>query len=126
MAEPSAPAAGPKPPVAAANPPTQATLAAESAAAQSESAADAAMAARDRKTNRFPGQPPVAAQPMQIDHAAMAAALVAAQSQINLKTQGQSKTEGLDVAPVPGGIYLVDGKFVNAHGVEVEAPQEKD
>lgn len=56
-----------------------------------------------------------------LDPAALGAAIAAAQHEMDQKSRQQTPTEGLDRCH-PGGVYVVDGSVVNAHGERIEHP----
>jgi hypothetical protein len=49
---------------------------------------------------------------------AMAQAFALAQKEV-LRPAPASRTEGIDTAPVPGGVYLVNGEYVDCDGTPV-------
>jgi hypothetical protein len=59
--------------------------------------------------------------PMEVDHAALGAAVAAAVGAMNKQRALTEPTPDLD-RTVPGGCYVVDGVCVNAHGELIEMP----
>jgi hypothetical protein len=61
--------------------------------------------------------------PPQVDPAVIAVAVAAATAALERNRVGALATPDMDKT-VPGGVYIVDGRVVDAHGNEREMPQE--